>query len=209
MEKEIILKFLKGEMSFEEFVKLLDDNMFNYIESLYQQILSDDLLKAKYMDEYPRWDFDRYPVFKKNLDWSLSLDDVFMKKFSLYSNLYRLFKFFNEKIEYYDKYEYNYYFALDFISQCLLSSETSLLFEPIIEKIPRDLPKAKKKQIIKDYINQTFDLSKKPYWAQESEWPVRNGKPCRYIDKKKEGEKVTYYFETIDTKEIVEVEQYY
>ena len=209
MEKEIILKFLKGEMPFDEFVKLLDDNMYAYIESQYQQVLQNEALQARFKSLCYYWNFDRDPNYKKHLEICIHGRDLFGNKLSLHSALYYLFKTFDDTIEFYDRYKYNFDIFLTCIPQYLLSGETCVLFEPLIESIPRELPKAKKKQIIKDFINETFDLSKKPYWAQESEWPVRNGKPCRYIDKKREGEKVTYYFETIDTKEIVEIEQYY
>ena len=67
------------------------------------------------------------------------------------------------------------------------------------------------KKYVKDRCKTLFYLEKKhyPHWVQESEWPIKNGKPLRYIGSKRSGDLVQFIFDEVDTKEQVIIEQYY
>ena len=69
----------------------------------------------------------------------------------------------------------------------------------IIDKLPIHLSESQRKKYVKDY----------PHWVQESEWPIKNGKPLRYIGSKRSGDLVQFIFDEIETKKQVIIEQYY
>jgi len=83
----------------------------------------------------------------------------------------------------------------------------------IIAKLPEGLTFAQKIKACKEKIKDAFYLSekgaKRPSWAQEGEWPIINGKPCKYLSRRRDGDKVEYIFEDVDTHEQVIVEQFY
>ena len=81
----------------------------------------------------------------------------------------------------------------------------------IIDKLPIHLSESQRKKYVKDRCKTLFYLEKKhyPHWVQESEWPIKNGKPLRYIGSKRSGDLVQFIFDEIETKKQVIIEQYY
>ena len=50
---------------------------------------------------------------------------------------------------------------------------------------------------------------KYPRWIQEPDWPMGKHSPMKYVDQKKTGELVEYFFQDVDTDEMKVVKQYY
>ena len=72
---------------------------------------------------------------------------------------------------------------------------------------PEDLSTTKKVALIKSRIKELFP-GKRPYWIQSAEWPVYNGKPMLYIERKHDGDLYQYIFEDFETGQRRVVEQF-
>ena len=106
-----------------------------------------------------------------------------------------------------------YHKISDTVPEYLVSEETSFIFEKLYEEFPSNLTKSALKKKLKERLATIFYLDggrrNRPYWVQESEWPVRDGKPLKFIKQKRDGEMVNYYFENVDNGEITIITQYY
>ena len=49
----------------------------------------------------------------------------------------------------------------------------------------------------------------RPHWIQGPEWPMGKNSPMKYLSRKRDGERVIFTFQDVDTGEIREVEQFY
>lgn len=108
---------------------------------------------------------------------------------------------------YQDKFEQ----LLDVMPDYIEGVQAELLVEKIIQSVPLDLAKTKRKKLIKETIKETFHLQdgKRPHWVQGSDWPFgKTGKPLKYISRKTEGELTVFLFRDVDTEEISEVKEY-
>lgn len=203
MDKKIVIEeYLKGNITYDDFLKSLDEELIVFLNKRY--------LEAVKKNFFSKSIFSHYPTFQKLLNYSLSISDVFCKKYSVYDIVYKCFG--ENRIKYFDKYKLNYELALDAIPEYLASDETSEYIErEIIEKIPTHLSETKRKKYVKDSCKAFFHIKGKhyPHWIQESEWPIKNEKPLRYIGSKRSGDLVQFIFEEVDTKEQVIIEQYY
>lgn len=81
----------------------------------------------------------------------------------------------------------------------------------MFSKISDNLSKTKKIKFTKEECKKLFHIENRkiPSWAQFSEWPIRNGVPCKFIRQHKICEKVQYFFLDVNTNVEVIVEQYY
>ncbi|MDO4815856.1 MAG: hypothetical protein Q4A83_04535 [Bacillota bacterium] len=70
-----------------------------------------------------------------------------------------------------------------------------------------DKPLREKKRILKEAF--FIKPAKYPRWAQESEWPMSNGCPMKFVSQKQDGDRVEYLFEDDTTGETKVVEQFY
>ena len=66
-------------------------------------------------------------------------------------------------------------------------------------------------QEAKQQLRVLFHLvpRKYPRWIQEPDWPMGKHSPMKYVDQKKTGELVEYFFQDVDTDEMKVVKQYY
>lgn len=84
-----------------------------------------------------------------------------------------------------------YDFMLDVLPSFIggVEAEESGIFERLIAQVPEDLPKAKRKKLVKEMIKEAFHVSgigsKHPKWMQEPEWPMKDGHPMRFVRTKK------------------------
>ena len=81
--------------------------------------------------------------------------------------------------------------------------EADPYIEKILNEIPEDLPNKTRVQMFRTRIKEEFHLDGKkyPYWLQEAEWPMNNGKPMRYVSQASKGEMRFYLFEDVETGE--------
>ena len=61
--------------------------------------------------------------------------------------------------------------------------EESGILEEILNAVPKDLSKTAAKKWAKERIKELFHIKGRhyPYWIQEPEWPVFQGKPMEYV----------------------------
>lgn len=89
------------------------------------------------------------------MNHSLSISDVFCKKYSVYDIVYKCFG--ENNIKYFEKYKKNYEIALDAISEYLASDEASEYIErEIIDKLPIHLSESKRKNMLKIDVKHCF-----------------------------------------------------
>ncbi len=81
----------------------------------------------------------------------------------------------------------------------------------ILMQYPRTLGKRTRKKNAKAHLQKAFhiQLNKYPRWIQEPEWPMGTCSPMQYLSTKRQGERVQFIFQDVDTKDIRIVEQYY
>lgn len=201
--KQFILDFLSCKISFEEFNAGLNKEVLEYLDEKYVLAHDKGLI--------PDSSFNDGKTFQALYQRHVKVGLDFWQKSALYRFIYYCMKAEDETLEYKTFYDDLMHLAVKAVPQYLFSEEACIFIEKeIINKLPSDLSKSQKIKIIKEECRKLFyiDGRRYPHWVQSSEWPVRNGKPLRYLRSKRDGELVTYYFEDVDTKEITEIEQF-
>lgn len=202
--KQFILDFLSCRITFDEFIKDCNEEVLEYMNEQYLLAYDKGLITDITFKHYQTFQ----SLYKCHLDVGLS----FSGKSSLYKFIYNCMLVSDETIEYCSKYEELSLLSIKSIPDYLDGEEACKYIEKeIIEKLPSDLSLSKKIKIIRQECKKLFHIEghKIPHWAQSSEWPVKNGKPLKYLRSKKDGDLVTFIFEDVDTKEITEVEQFF
>lgn len=130
-----------------------------------------------------------------------------------YNMLYNLFHDLLPDVEHSNYYAEIAELSLDTVSDVYDSPEVGNVLFTIITTT-EGMTKTKRKKAIRDAIADAFHLKetpKKPYWIQDSEWPLgTSSKPMRFIEQnKKKKELVEYIFEDVDTLQRRSITQYY
>ena len=239
MPKEIIIRFLSGELDIVEFRRRYDTDPA--INDFLQKIIDD--LKAdpgretipwkKVVDgrEYrfssvvnglrsttsdPRWR-GKYRSVRDLLNFELNMMthnvETAMGATCFYNEVYEIYHQIDQTVPYYDRYSKAYGFALDVIPEYLSGGASELYIQRhILPLYPDTMKKGERKKAVKAAIREAFKSEKGyPCWAQSSEWPMgADGRPATYIGKgKSEGDLRRYRFRDESTGEIIVVEQYY
>lgn len=89
--------------------------------------------------------------------------------------------------------------------------EVDGMIREIVDEYREVRPAKERNKLIKQKLKAAFHVKprKKPYWAQEPEWPMGVGSPMEFVSKEQEGERVRYRFRDVDTGAERIVEQYY
>ncbi len=105
--------------------------------------------------------------------------------------------------------EEDYY--MDTPGDYLGGTEVDELIYEILAQYPRTLGKRIRKKNAKAHLQKAFHirLNKYPRWVQEPEWPMGTCSPMQYLSQKRQGDRVQFTFQDVDTKDIRIVEQYY
>lgn len=199
--EKLLCDFIQNKITFENFVTKFDDDMCSSLEEVHEQL---KVIKSLL--------FKCFNSLKEQIDHFLSCNDFFYKTSGIYETFYYIVKELGFGYPYNDIYLVESDFYYTYIQEYLLSDETyELIKKEIVEKLPPNLNKKQTKEIVKEKCITLFHLedNKRPYWAQESEWPVRNGQACKYINRKRDGDKVDFEFEDVVTGEKVIITQYY
>lgn len=71
--------------------------------------------------------------------------------------------------------------------------------------------KTKRIKAAKQCLRELFHTTgrKCPYWLEKPNWPMGKNSPMKYLSRKRDGERVIFTFQDVDTGEIREVEQFY
>lgn len=89
--------------------------------------------------------------------------------------------------------------------------EVDDLIRQIVDECREVRPAKERNKLLKQKLKAAFHVKprKKPYWAQEPEWPMGERSPMEFVSKEQEGQRVRYVFRDADTGEERVLEQYY
>lgn len=197
------MQYLICEISYEEFINNLNDDVLNYLDEGYQKAYKNG--KIHEMTYSRHINFKDYYHFIQNFS-------VFDKKSELYNMVYLCMRSLGHEVNFNDKYTKLSIFAINAIPEYCDSEEASEFIEKeIINKLPMDISEEKRVKLCKQKCKELFHIenNKYPRWVQSSEWPVRNNKPLKYIKRIKKDDLVVFVFEDVDTKEQVLIEQFF
>ena len=201
---KIVFNFISGAVSYFEFKAnlLKNDDIFNWLQSL----LNDNMLND--VDFYCYRALRRYKHSLKECIM-MDLSDRIGNMLNTYSFIYEYLHYaFPDKeiitTNYYDKLDNIY---IKSVPDCYGGPEVDEMLSKIVMEAPEDLSTTKKVALIKSRIKELFP-GKRPYWIQSAEWPVYNGKPMLYIERKHDGDLYQYIFEDFETGQRRVVEQF-
>ncbi len=188
-EYQIIVNYVEGRLLAEEFHKILLDN-----SSL------QGLLKKRYDKQYhylKPFNYNLYDYFMQGYIFQDKNWNKIRIQYVLQAELAGFLKKNGiEKFILYKQYEEDYDFLIEIQPAWLRGCDDSIL-QPIIDSIPKDLPKTKRIAMGKEKIKALFKYDKTyPRWVQSPEWPIVNGKPLVFShqQKAKGGDIRTYYY---------------
>lgn len=89
--------------------------------------------------------------------------------------------------------------------------EVDSLIESALKEFPESMGKTKRIKAAKQCLRELFHTTgrKCPYWLEKPNWPMGKNSPMKYLSRKRDGERVIFTFQDVDTGEIREVEQFY
>lgn len=186
--QKIVIDYLEGRIKPVEFEKMLDTEpevvawlrglipegetvtYLNYIPETYKTV---PVTVPLTLESYIRYVVGGATV-KGTLDYHLNMHDGFCK----------LVKKALPELEFTPTTEPSRLFGL-YLDTCpsyIGGSEVNELIENIVAGLPEELSKTKKIALGKQKIKETFHIEKKrPYWMQDPEWPMLNGKPMKFV----------------------------
>lgn len=125
------------------------------------------------------------------LSWAFCLTHPDAKRTTIYDELFDLY--------------------LDAVQDCFEGPEVELLVDHLLKELLSIRPKTKRTQAAKEAVRALFHVEgqTRPHWIQGPEWPMGKNSPMKYLSRKRDGERVIFTFQDVDTGEIREVEQFY
>ena len=167
---------------------------------------SHDFWRVFPLDSVRRNDFDFY----KFIFWALQPGRRIGNYYAIYERIKKAYLYHNPKAICTEMYEREFDLYLDVIKDCFDGPEVVPIVDRIFEDVRNIKSKSKRTQYAKKVISEQFHLDKKrPRWVQGPEWPMGKHSPMKYVDQKKTGELVEYFFQDVDTDEMKVVKQYY
>lgn len=102
-------------------------------------------------------------------------------------------------------------FRMDVVGDTYGGREVERLIDRIMEQTKAIPKKADRKKEAKRLLAECFHTEdgKKPRWVQGPEWPMGAHSPMKYVERKRQGEKVEHVFRDVDTGEERIVEEFY
>jgi len=198
-----ILDYVEGRMSITEFQRLFDTD-----KSLQSTLKLPMDKKYTFLKLYG---YNYYNFFKNYYDYKDRNWNTIANRYGIQAELKRLLDEYGISYNALSKYKEEYGFLIDIQPVWTFSNDDSIL-QPIIDSIPKDLPKTKRIALGKEKIKALFKYDKTyPRWVQGAEWPIVNGKPLVFShqEKAKGGDiRTYYYFYDEDTKEETVIEQF-
>lgn len=200
---QTILDYVEGRMSITEFQRLFDTD-----KSLQSTLKLPMDKKYTFLKLYG---YNYYNFFKNYYDYKDRNWNTIANRYGIQAELKRLLDEYGISYNALSKYKEEYGFLIDIQPVWTFSNDDSIL-QPVIDSIPKDLPKTKRVAIGKEKIKALFKYDKTyPRWVQGAEWPIVNGKPLVFSrqEKAKGGDiRTYYYFYDEDTKEETVIEQF-
>lgn len=188
---KIVMDFIDGSVSYQEFKRALlkSDEIFDWLQSL----LTDKMLND--FDFYCCNILRRYRHSLKNCILSdLGEQIKHMLNTHEFISQYIQYAFPNLSINPTDYYSKLFDLYIKSIPDYCGGPEVDEMLSQIVIDAPSELSTTKKIALIKSQIKELFP-GKHPYWIQSAEWPVFNGKPMTYLERKRDGDLFQYVFE--------------
>ena len=210
---DYVEKFLNGNIEVSEFVISLKEKV-----DLQETINSLIPIDARQNKNHQIWEGYSYEACKRELfDLSRHLlsftdpENIMGWGLNVWATLNHFYQFvypdFIPKAQYREKYR----LYLDLCGDTYDGSEVRPFIAAIINELWEVPQKTMRKRMGKEEIKKYFRLKegKKPYWVQGADWPMGEHEPMIFCCQKRNGEKVTYYFEDSESGAMRQVIQYY
>ena len=207
--KEITFDFIKGNISFDEYVKLSEKDNFEFLQSL---VKDGEMATCITQSNTGNVKVESIPYVAKKVLSSMCEKGTLAAKVDFFSEICRLVKeaFPNEIIV------INTY-LLDAFNYILLNTPNyiggteaeQVLYEIYKSILCPNTPsgRAEYKRIIASLFRCK---NKKPRWIQEPEWPVCCGKPMTFVKEFRDNEERKHYlFESCFFDENIEIIQFF
>ena len=198
------------------------------IQSFIYSMMNDDALRCKIDLLVPKeainnpnhgvWNRFSYDTMKK-YGFSLcrlitgmgEFDGTLGDNLDIFASIRHFYKFNNPQAYCTSYYNEIFSFSLDIVQDCFEGKEVTELVESIAISSFGIKPKSERNKKAKEEIRKLFHVegNKRPKWIQGAEWPMGKYSPMKYIDRKRIGERVDYYFIDVDTNKERIVQQWY
>lgn len=213
--KQLLIRFLSGEMEITEFRRLYDENP--EINDYLQGIIDRMKAAGEQAKPYPLVILDSETLYSEAVPYLLGTKETvglaYQNRYdsvrqcltyefrmfthdvetadgasAFYSEVYEIFYQEDQSVPFCYRYENAYGFAMDVIPQYLTGGEAEHYIQrEILPRFPETMKKTERKKGVKAAIKAAFPSEKGyPAWAQNCQWPMdKTGKPATYIGKGK------------------------
>ena len=205
--KQYVIDFVEGRVEARDFmIRFRDDPA---LAEWLQSIVPEGKVSYIVVPDESTWSgYSNAPVpfdIFLAIGESVQHPDRLGKQLNVHGTISRLMleAFPNDDIKESNKIEKRFDFLLKHCPRSVGGPEADPYIEKILNEIPEDLPTKTRIQMFRARIKEEFHLDGKryPYWLQEAEWPMNNGKPMRYVSQASKGEMRFYLFEDVETGE--------
>jgi hypothetical protein len=201
-EIQILIDYGEGKKSINELRHELENNV----------ALQELLKKKTKIKELEDYDYSFYNYidrcYSHEEDW-----DTFLTRYNIQKSVIAYLDFLGYYCKSFEKYKKDVYEVVELIPEWLYGVDDKGVFDKIMALIPNDLPKEEKMALFEVKAKEFFKADNElPYWIQEAEWPIINGKPLVFSHQEEEvgyGERTFYYFYDAETKEETIITQFY
>lgn len=202
--KQYVIDFVEGRVEARDFmIRFRDDPA---LAEWLQSIVPEG--KVAYMTDpnAMEWMLVEIPYdIHFQIDKDIEKFDDLGNQYNVHCEISRLILevFSDEGIEKSNKFKKRFNFLIKNCPNSVGGPEADAYIGKILNEIPEDLPTKTRIQMFRARIKEEFHLDGKryPYWLQEAEWPMNNGKPMRYVSQASKGEMRFYLFEDVETGE--------
>ena len=233
---QIIFDYLSGKISGQEFILAARAN--DEIPAWFQSLLPEgaDILDIPYIpyhiengveisqntaSSHPFWADVRNETCLNELHDRIDFHEYFHitkafqtpgNRVNAYSFLLSLARKAYPELKESNRFSKEYGFYLDVCGECMDGPEIEQYVDSTIFEIYNSsLKMSDKKRIAKQKLREVFHITDKKYprWIQGAEWPMGQNSPMQYIARKRDGERVIFTFQDVDTAETKDVVQFY
>lgn len=210
---DLIEMLLRGELSAEDFVLILytDDELDAAVQGLIPAEALNDSEHSFWKTCINRSRLEPYQFRVRNFlrEW-YGYGDRETDRTGIFDTMERLYTY-NHPDFRARRPMTEFDFRLEIAGDTYGGSEVDALIERIASETGEITPKSARKKEAKQRIIALFHTEdgKKPRWVQEPEWPMGKSSPMKFVDRKKNGDKVDFRFADVDTGEERTVTQFY
>ena len=151
--------------------------------------------------------FDYYQF----LFWGLHSNNKYGIHLNIFSRLQRVYQYYYPDFACTNKYSDAYDLYLDIIQDCFDGPEVLHIVERVMDELLHLQTKAQRKKYGQAAIKEWFHITskKRPRWIHGPEWPMGQNTPMQFVSQKRNGDKVQFTFNDVDTGETRVIDQFY